>query len=113
MSNNKQTRLQPMAIRVTPKQFAGLQALKDEDGISVQDHIRRALDNYLRRTNPPIPQVLAQSPASNPAAELPGRISTGADRAGRQPPPAFGTPEPVNDAVPPRVQPKRQQVVYR
>ena len=105
MSNNKSTKLQPMAIRVTPKQFQGLQALKDEDGISVQDHIRRALDNYLRRQAPPT----AAEPRApvEPVAELPGRVSA------RQPAPVMGQPEPIDAGSPPRAQPKRQQVVFR
>ena len=41
------TALRPLPIRVTQLQFTRLQALRDYDDLAVQEHIRRALDDYL------------------------------------------------------------------
>jgi Ribbon-helix-helix protein, copG family len=49
MSNFKKTRLEKMAIRLPPQQLEKLRELRDSTGVSVQDHIRRALDFYLTR----------------------------------------------------------------
>lgn len=42
-----QAPLRPLPMRITPMQFDRLQAARDYDGISVQEHVRRALDFYL------------------------------------------------------------------
>lgn len=43
----KEVPLRPLPMRITPLQFDRLQAARDYDGISVQEHVRRALDFYL------------------------------------------------------------------
>ena len=46
--NFKETKLaQPLPVRLTQRQVDWLQEIKDIDGISIQDHIRRAVDAYL------------------------------------------------------------------
>ena len=46
------TALRPLPIRVTQLQFTRLQALRDYDDLAVQEHIRRAIDEYLKRVEP-------------------------------------------------------------
>jgi hypothetical protein len=46
--NQKKTApLRPLPMRVTPKQFERLHQARERDLISVQEHVRRALDAYL------------------------------------------------------------------
>ena len=39
--------LRPLPMRITQMQFERLQALREYDGLAVQEHVRRALDQYL------------------------------------------------------------------
>lgn len=39
--------LRPLPMRITQLQFEKLQALRADDGIAVQEHVRRAIDMYL------------------------------------------------------------------
>jgi hypothetical protein len=75
MANFKKTRLVKISLRISPLHLAGLQALRDQDAISIQDHIRRSLDNYLARPAAKLPQVLAQSPAPTLASEVKSSLS--------------------------------------
>ena len=46
--NQKHTKLAPpLPVRLTQRQVDWLNELKNADGISLQDHVRRAIDNYL------------------------------------------------------------------
>jgi hypothetical protein len=40
-------KLQPITIRITPMQMLRLERVTAYDGLPTQDHIRRALDQYL------------------------------------------------------------------
>ena len=39
--------LRPLPIRITQLQFDRLEAIRNRDGIAMQEHIRRAIDLYL------------------------------------------------------------------
>jgi len=39
--------LQPLALRLSPVQYARLGETRDRTGITIQEHIRRAIDLYL------------------------------------------------------------------
>lgn len=39
--------LRPLPMRITQLQFDRLHAARERDGLSVQEHVRRALDLYL------------------------------------------------------------------
>lgn len=41
--------MRPFPIRVTQYQYARLHALRDRDDLAVQEHVRRAIDEYLDR----------------------------------------------------------------
>jgi hypothetical protein len=80
--NRKSAPLRPLPMRITPNQFARLQAQRDYDAIAVQEHVRRALDLYLdlmdkrrAKENPPTPAAEPDEPdpvvASPPAAFIP------------------------------------------
>ena len=45
--NRKQSPLRPLPMRITDLQWERLQALRAYDAISIQEHVRRALDEYL------------------------------------------------------------------
>ena len=62
------TALRPLPIRVTQLQFTRLQALRDYDDLAVQEHIRRAIDEYLeaRRAKNGLPPVRAAPPGLPP-----------------------------------------------
>jgi hypothetical protein len=52
--------LRPLPTRITQLQYERLQGARDRDGLSIQEHIRRALDLYLAKIEKQIP---AQPPA--------------------------------------------------
>lgn len=41
--------LRPLPTRITPHAFLRLQEQRARDGLSVQEHVRRAIDEYLDR----------------------------------------------------------------
>ena len=45
--NLKETKLRPLPLRVTPLQRVKLVQLRAKDSLSLQEHIRRAIDMYL------------------------------------------------------------------
>ena len=45
--NRKETRLKPLPLRITPRQFERLVALRARDSLAIQEHVRRAIDIYL------------------------------------------------------------------
>jgi len=58
--NRKEVRLRPLPLRVTPRQFECLVALRSHDSLSIQEHVRRAIDAYLANTQAPPPLHSAQ-----------------------------------------------------
>ena len=75
MGNVKTTRLVKMSLRLSPKHMTALHALRDDDGISIQDHIRRALDKYLRTYRAaeplPAPHETPLAPSPDPGVQSP------------------------------------------
>ena len=69
------TALRPLPIRVTQLQFTRLQALRDYDDLAVQEHIRRAIDEYLRRVEPKTvyPQSVLYPPPADKQQLLAGK----------------------------------------
>lgn len=61
--------LRPLPMRVTPVQYERLNAVRLRDGLSVQEHVRRALDVYLAG----VERALSRSsqPSEVPAAPAP------------------------------------------
>ena len=57
------SKLVVMPLRVTPRQNDLLKLLRDRDGMSVQEHVRRALDIYLARVNKKEPSDAEQETA--------------------------------------------------
>lgn len=60
MPSTTQQNLRPLPMRITQKQYERLQQARANDQIAIQEHVRRALDNYLdlldrkqARTAPP------------------------------------------------------------
>jgi hypothetical protein len=41
------TTLRPLPMRITPRQYERLTQARERDGLTVQEHVRRALDHYL------------------------------------------------------------------
>ena len=73
----KSQELKPLPTRVTKQQYAALVALRAKTGMSIQEHVRRALDYYLFNTQRPgataaeAPQprsTAASSTAASPAS---------------------------------------------
>lgn len=71
------TALVPMAVRVTKLQSQRLGALRNADGMSAQEHIRRALDEYidrkeksLRAQGVDVSQLIDRPPRPRPVAAL-------------------------------------------
>lgn len=52
---NAPVALRPLPTRITPHAFARLQALRAHTGLSVQEMVRRAIDEYLDRQDPSLP----------------------------------------------------------
>ena len=61
-------------MRISQLQFERLQAVRARDGLAIQEHVRRALDQYLRQVEKDAMKQ-APAPASTPEAELPGVVS--------------------------------------
>ena len=59
--------LRPLPMRVTQHQFERLQGARERDGLSVQEHVRRALDFYLDRLEN-VPQKVDQATDAAAAA---------------------------------------------
>ena len=75
---NFKSELRPLPMRVSQLQFERLHQARARDGLSVQEHVRRALDLYLKqieREAAKVPQAPAPAAPELPAAELPGFIS--------------------------------------
>jgi hypothetical protein len=75
--------LRPLPTRVTPLQYERLTAARDRDGLSIQEHVRRALDTYLAEIEyqpPPAPPTPPPSPPAAPprfvrrAARVPAKV---------------------------------------
>lgn len=49
--------LRPLPMRITQLQFERLHAARSRDGLSVQEHVRRALDHYLGKVEKDLPKV--------------------------------------------------------
>lgn len=106
--NRKQSPLKPLPMRVTVKQFERLHAARSRDEISVQEHVRRALDLYLAKIER---EALASRPSDQgdvqpPAAEITRGQPPGGPKAGAN----------ANAAVPSPSGPKVKQgpkVVFR
>ena len=64
---NFKSELRPLPMRITQLQFERLHAARARDGLSVQEHVRRALDQYLQKLEREAQRTTAQSPE----AELP------------------------------------------
>jgi hypothetical protein len=94
MTNIKSTKLVRVSLRLSPKHLTGLHALRADDGVSIQDHIRRALDNYLARP-------AAKLTVENPPAEA--KIT----------PPGAGLAEPAEPGVISPPARTRRKVVFR
>jgi hypothetical protein len=47
MPTMTQQNLRPLPMRITQKQYERLQQARANDQIAIQEHVRRALDNYL------------------------------------------------------------------
>lgn len=69
--NQYRSDLRPLPMRVTPQQYDRLRGARDRDGLSVAEHVRRALDFYLAKIEgAPIPGELPPVPASDIADVL-------------------------------------------
>ena len=42
-------KMQPLALRITTAQHVALQKLRDYTGMALQEHVRRAIDEYVAR----------------------------------------------------------------
>jgi hypothetical protein len=42
-------KMQPLALRITTAQHVALQKLRDLTGMALQEHVRRAIDEYVAR----------------------------------------------------------------
>lgn len=60
--------LRPLPMRITQLQFERLHKAREFDGMSVQEHIRRALDLYLDKVEQKRPGVLTAAVAQRPEA---------------------------------------------
>lgn len=70
---HKEVKLKVVPIRLTVRQFERLDELRNSEGLSMQDMVRRAVDNYLearsraaRRDNP-VPDPIATAQAAQAA----------------------------------------------
>lgn len=72
--------LHPLPMRVSKLAIPRLEALRKADGVSIQEHVRRAIDEYLERTEAryassptlaPQPKPAAPAPQAKPAAAPP------------------------------------------
>ena len=64
--------LRPLPMRVTPRQYERLTQARDRDGLTIQEHVRRALDLYLAgiEKHKPNPPVAVQTPAEEVAPRV-------------------------------------------
>ena len=65
----KSQELKPLPTRVTKQQYAQLVKLRETTGMSIQEHVRRALDYYLFAQNRPT--VTVDPPVSTPPRTAP------------------------------------------
>jgi len=49
MQTIHKSELRPLPMRISQLQFERLQSARGRDGLSVQEHVRRALDHYLAK----------------------------------------------------------------
>ena len=67
--NNRQE-MKPLPIRVASRQYERLSSARDRTGISIQEHIRRAIDIYLvqiEREAIELGELAALQPQTSPA----------------------------------------------
>jgi len=69
---NFKSDLRPLPMRISQLQFERLQAARARDGLAIQEHVRRALDFYLKSVEK---EHLKAAPPLLPEAELPGVVS--------------------------------------
>lgn len=70
-SSQYRSDLRPLPMRVTPQQYDRLRSARDRDGLSVAEHVRRALDFYLARIEgSPLPSADAGLPPGDIADVL-------------------------------------------
>ena len=87
--------LRPLPMRITQLQFERLKEARTRDGLSVQEHVRRSLDQYLAKiereaSRAPYPDAASSPPSHDGVMEkLPEARSTPHD-----PPPAVAARKP-------------------
>lgn len=69
---NFKSELRPLPMRITQLQFERLHGARARDGLSVQEHVRRALDVYLGKIERDFAKASSPPEAE---AELPGVVS--------------------------------------
>lgn len=92
----------PLPMRITHKQYERLQAARDYDHLSIQEHVRRSLDFYLdflEKKQGRTPSLKSPIPALDQSATLPDTVP--------QPLP------PADAAVPGKQDAGKKKLVYR
>lgn len=64
--------LRPLPMRVTQVQFERLQRLRKVDGLAIQEHVRRSIDDYLERKEARYPVLRDMPPVKIDADSAPG-----------------------------------------
>jgi len=72
--NVRRSELKALPMRISQLQFDRLANLRDRDGLSMQEHVRRAIDAYLPRLERQAPPLVPAS-ADDPSAAVPGSTS--------------------------------------
>lgn len=67
LANIKRSDLKPLAMRITQLQFDRLAAIRAVDGIPMQEHVRRSIDEYVVRLEAQALYKAPPKPASNAA----------------------------------------------
>ena len=100
---SKDSPLRPLPMRITELQWQRLNGARSRDAISIQEHVRRALDEYLARHEDRHLRIQAAA-ASQTAAELPEFVRN---------PPSIDEANASLARATGANQPKRRKVVYR
>lgn len=70
--------LTPLPLRVSEMSITRLHALRQADGVTIQEHVRRAIDDYLDRKEMLVADLARVSPTSPPAMKATGGLSPSA-----------------------------------
>jgi hypothetical protein len=49
VSDDDRRKLHPLSVRISDVQYVGLKRMRGATGLALQEHIRRAIDEYLER----------------------------------------------------------------